>query len=88
MRLIDADKFIAAYCKSCGSGCDLGEIRCATVDDLMNAPTIDAVPVVRCEDCKYFHKSLAFIRGGVWCDHHGIDIDEDDFCSYGEKRDD
>lgn len=45
-RLIDADAFIADYCENCGGGCDLDDECCSTVDDLMKAPTVDAVPVV------------------------------------------
>ena len=99
MRLIDADAFIAAYCKECGSGCDLGEIRCDTVGDLVNAPTIDAVPVVRCKDCQHGefereNRMWACVR----CAEYDEDFDmftgfieyhnEDDFCSYGERRSD
>lgn len=42
MRLIDADAFIAEYCKHCGQRCDLDDECCCTVDDLMKAPTIEA----------------------------------------------
>ena len=53
------------------------------------APTIDAVPVVRCKDCKHF--------GGVvfayTCRLHSgpntrIQMNENDFCSHGERRED
>ena len=53
---------------------------------IKNAPTIDAVPVVRCKDCKDF-------GGHGKCYYHAADISgtpifvlEDDFCSYGERR--
>lgn len=58
MRLIDADALVASlkqkYCADCPAlfGCD-----CSFDDDLRdinNAPTIDAVPVVRCEECCYW----------------------------------
>ena len=48
---------------------------------LNNAPTIDAVPVVRCKDCK--HNDKGFCVG--YHAHH--DIMPDDFCSYGERKD-
>ena len=52
-----------------------------------NAPTIDAVPVVRCRECKH--------RGTDDCIFHikGEPADEElllkldnDFCSYGERK--
>lgn len=70
-----------------------------TVDDILNAPTIDAVQVVRCRDCEKYRAELG------WCDEHShfIDADRefchpyestewkmfepDDFCSYGERKD-
>lgn len=61
-----------------------------------NAPTVDAVPVVRCKDCK--HSGL-YEDGTVFCklhsergeheERHGsysVWMEPDDFCSYGEKR--
>lgn len=43
MRLIDADALIERYGEPCHSFLDV-------VEDM---PTIDAVPVVRCKDCRY-----------------------------------
>jgi hypothetical protein len=53
---------------------------------LMTAPTVDAVEVVRCKDCKHF------IQEEHGCNHFGYYshtpwVDEVGFCSYGEKRD-
>lgn len=56
-------------------------------------PTIDAVPVVRCKDCKYFinerrrcdHPNLDY---DVECYDHWIGVNPDDFCSYGEREED
>ena len=51
-----------------------------------NAPTIDAVPVVRCKDCKHWgmHKSLNV----PWCFEMHIDKSEDGFCDIGERIED
>ena len=55
---------------------------------LANFPTVDAVEVVRCRDCKH--------RGTDYCIFHikGCPADEEllrkldnDFCSYGERKD-
>ena len=53
---------------------------------LNNAQTIDAVPVVRCRDCKYYeiHKPKVLEN----CERKGyiIPMKPDDFCSYGERK--
>ena len=49
-----------------------------------DAPISDVVPVVRCKDCKNFTpKGMTY----TWCDWWGVDPDEDDFCSHGERKD-
>lgn len=50
------------------------------------APTIDAVPVVRCKDCKCWTE---WANGTGSCNRFTLDwigTDADDFCSMGEKR--
>lgn len=44
------------------------------------------VEVVRCKDCKMFHKEDS---GEKWCGRFdgGIGSDEDGYCSYGEQKD-
>ena len=45
-----------------------------------NAPTVDAVPVVRCRECKYHNKPPCPMR-------LSFNLTEDeDFCSYGERK--
>ena len=77
-RLIDADAFITQYCEDCGYGCD--QLFCATVRDLKNAPTVDAVEVVRCKDCKAYDKKVGY------CEAMGFTCEVNDFCSYGERE--
>ena len=44
-------------------------------------PTVDAVPVVRCKDCKFIHdKGFCTRVAGL------TRIKPDDFCSYGERK--
>lgn len=52
---------------------------------LEKAPTVDAVEVVRCRDCKHY-KPDEYECG---CDFAGglPYVKADDFCSYGERRD-
>lgn len=50
-----------------------------------NAPTVDAVEVVRCKDCKnYFYSSVSM---GMRCRLDGTEWGKDDFCSCGERKD-
>lgn len=49
------------------------------------APTIDAVEVVRCKDCKYWHSNTEFCD--VWsCLNVAQRTLADDYCSRGERR--
>lgn len=50
------------------------------------APTVDAVPVVRCRECK--HRKYDDIFGMIWCNRDPCTkrVKQDDFCSYGERR--
>ena len=49
-------------------------------------PTADAVPVVRCKDCKHHHYSECEIP---YCDRidYGYGWKDEDFCSHGERKD-
>lgn len=80
-RLIDADKLEKQEY--------WGNERCfdyVDAEDIDNAPTVDAVPVVRCKDCKHSWEDL----GGLTCSH-GVCVDcvvlGDFYCSYGERKD-
>lgn len=72
MRLIDADKLERQEY--------WGNERCfdyVDAEDIDNAPTVDAVEVVRCKNCRKFKTyACRMVASG-----------HDDFCSYGEKKD-
>ena len=63
-----------------------------------NAPTADVVEVVRCKDCKHFHRAILECVDGnpsdwgicdcEWFNSEDYDVTENDFCSYGERRND
>ena len=77
MRLIDADKLNLLL------GISDRDIYAKYMLDKI--PTIDAVPVVRCLECKHCDPE------NHHCDHHmgtaaPLRRKPDDFCSYGEKR--
>lgn len=59
-------------------------------DYVRYAPTIDAVPVVRCKDCKHSIDSLWCTEKPCLCTRslHGGNHKPDHFCSYGERRSD
>ena len=93
MRLIDADR--AASIENLDQYSDLaaalGDVQ--TVRDILSdAPTIDAVPVVRCRECKWFnHYTMECESDDVATDHEGgasfsINFGPDDFCSYGQRK--
>lgn len=54
-------------------------------------PTVDAVEVVRCENCKYWTPISEYIEHmecDVFCGCYGrgYPTSADDFCSYGERK--
>ena len=48
---------------------------------LKNTPTVDAVPVVRCKDCKFFREHLS-----MNCVYHVSAVGENWFCSQGKVK--
>ena len=88
MRPIDAD---ALQRRICGAKCGCEYEDCGNEGDcgydhfISNAPTINAVPVVFCRDCKHCDPE------NHHCDHYmgtaaPLRREPDDFCSYGERR--
>ena len=55
---------------------------------IKDAPTVDAVQVVRCKDCKYYEQAKVNNKGFLICSASGMEITEADYCSYGERRND
>ena len=92
-RLIDAD----ALMDEANSDGAYGYVDAKQISE---APTIDAVEVVRCRDCKYWGDEDGKLQDsdGVLCARckvHNYLIDgrhtgwcptENDFCSYGERK--
>ena len=79
MRLIDADELENEF--------GISDADIIAKEVIQDAPTVDAVPVVRCRDCKH--------RGTDDCIFHikGEPADEElllkldnDFCSYGKRK--
>lgn len=52
---------------------------------LRSVESVNTVPVVRCKDCRWKADTI----GESWCDFHEFTIlSDDDYCSYGERKDD
>ena len=62
----------------------LQEYITATFDKLQKAPPEDVVEIVRCKDCKW----RDHINCAIEEDEYGYRLNENDFCSFGERKDD
>lgn len=99
MGLIDADNALKAFAveyKKTKELIDSGETH---LDNLAEgfteaahiikyiATTVDAVPVVRCKDCKWDRPDTLLDKH--WCFRllGCMEVRADDFCSYGERKD-
>lgn len=56
--------------------------------EIAELPSVDAVEVVRCKDCKYYEHP-EYYGGGTKdvCRTFKRQMREDDFCSYGGRKD-
>lgn len=99
MRLIDADALGIGICNFdvfSPEGTLYAEGWNQAIKILQKAPTVDAVEVVRCKDCIYaqdFDDDDARYDIGRICmcasdEDYIMTRWADDFCSYGERRDD
>ncbi len=94
MDLIDRQALLTSMCNTCDGWCEntncdcancKSDHRCDLVRELSDAPAVDAVEVVRCKDCKLrVPESISVFRH---CDLVGMMVDDDDFCSFGKRRD-
>ena len=92
MRLIDADQ--ASSIENLDQYSDLaavlGDVQ--TVRDILaDAPTIEAVPVVRCRECAHYKICDEWKNGKrMLCEiHHHSYLDHDGdnhFCSWGQRK--
>ena len=101
MRLINADKLRDDILgmPNCYNGFSDTYDKAMIVDMIDEQPTIDAVPVVRCKDCKYSETAGLKISSQKWhlenrdiifCKYEKpLRIVADiHFCSCGERKDD
>lgn len=91
--LIDREALLKGACNSCDGWCNVvdcdclnceSDHRCDIVNDIIYAPSVDAVEVVRCKDCRWLYDGP---DDYCCCNHRGlVSIKPDDFCSHGERR--
>lgn len=89
MRLIDADRLSEAIYDNVPAPYeDASWAKENCLAEIEAAQTVDAVPVVRCRECK--HYATADFDGNILfgCTLHSamVDITPDSFCSYGERK--
>lgn len=74
-RYIDADKIIYSW----QIDPDGQEHDGVTLQSIINKmPSIDAVQVIRCKDCKYYKENT------LACGRYGLE--DDDYCSWAERK--
>lgn len=87
MAYIEREK-VCEICKNKGDDC--GKEKCP----VYKVPTLDVVQVVRCEDCKYCEHCYPVkaigeeAEEGWYCKIRKRRMRHDDFCSYGERKED
>jgi len=94
MRLIDAGKLNAEIYRKCFEANDERNVLNLRIrykileKTLRDAPTIDAVPVIRCKDCKYWDGY--YCHNKWWGDGYGNYTppikNEDGFCDWAERK--
>ena len=93
-RLIDAEELELQF--------DVSDEDIIAKEIIRNAPTVDAVPVVRCKDCDEFEQKGKYPAGMPeypdempygYCYHWDYEegmlpnqVDGNDFCSYGKRK--
>lgn len=87
MRLIEQLRWWATECDRTNFGCQARKLLIEAADALEKA---DAVPVVRCPECKY--QEDCFSQIGHWSRDHileqnNYEYHKIEFCSYGERKD-
>ena len=84
MRLTDADALIEEALTE-------GAYGYVDAKQIADAPTIDAVEVVRCKDCKYHHWEQEPCHGKIehYCElphMRGVEVFKEFFCYYGKQK--
>ena len=86
-RYIDADhlKKSVVGLANCYSGFSDTYDKSCIIGLIDEEPTVDAVPVVRCKDCKWLDYYDTREGKEYLCCREGFPVDLNDFCSWGKK---
>ena len=98
MRPIDADALLKAFYRELDNAILYGRIVKPLQDLINEAPTVDAVPVVRCKDCRWWDNSEDSPYGYCMAMKHGYMSENweigiyrtykgDFYCADGERGD-
>lgn len=95
MRLIDAD-WVLGHLKPYEQSDEEWSVTGGTALRLIhgavdNAPTVDAVVVTRCKDCKYScNDENGRTCEGYWYElsEYAVSVKDDAFCSFGKPKED
>ena len=82
-RLIDANALIS-YIDECSQESRFRVYYGYAKSFIDDAPTVDAVEVVLCRDCKYHEDTL--VTGFEHCCLYDLTMRYNDFCSYGKRK--
>ena len=90
MRLIDANALIS-YMDECSKESRFRVYYGYAKSFIDDAPTIDAVPVIRCRECEHHYWEQEPCHGKTvhYCElphMRGIEIFKEFFCYYGERK--
>ena len=82
MRLIDADALdmyerLKSY---------YGDAWRDAQEEIDNAPTVDAVPVIRCKDCKHFTGKWCILNSRKEFDPEDRLVNGEGFCAWAERK--
>ena len=77
---IDKAEYCEKHCRCSNEYCDRQSCP------IWKAPAADVVPVVRCKDCIYEKDAKWNKKGFRICTATHMEIVDDDFCSYGERK--
>ena len=81
-RLIDANA-LKSYMDECSKETRFCVYYGYATSFIDAAPTVDAVEVVRCRECKYHEDT--HVTGFEHCCLYGLTMRYNDFCSYGKR---
>ena len=93
MRLIDADvakKAVHEEFDECLVWDESGEYTSNVIEKILEAlPTVDAVPVIRCKDCKFSMSGIdKYNERYILCQLHerSYGVIDDGFCNWAERK--